>query len=276
MGSLAGQFLLEGLVVPFAAAGLILTVARRFGQSRRLAALGPLLALTLAVGTAYILAFGWPSNPALGARTKIMLSAIIGAIMGLVLERQPQRPTLTIAAGAAAIALWVGLPALQHGRPASALLVLPVALALASLRLFGPKETPNRRPPSLVLPALAVGLAAIAVFAKTFSLAHISLSLASALLAILIVGRAPLGLAATLAASAMLLALATALFLYSQASILALVVLGGTVAAGRLARGSNTIGEDGRSLTREVVFCLLPAAAALVIARIDAGPISLY
>ena len=92
----------------------------------------------------------------------------------------------------------------------------------------------------------------------------------------LIVGRAPLGLAATLAASAMLLALATALFLYSQASVLALVVLGGTVAAGRLARGSNTIGEDGRSLTREVVFCLLPAAAALVIARIDAGPISLY
>ena len=280
MGSLAAQFLLESLLAPFAAAALLLTLARWLPRSR-FAALGPVFAMMLALGTTYVLAFGWPSSHALDARTKILISAVLGAIMGLIVERRDRTSTVMLIAGATAIIVWIGLPALVHGRPASALLLLPIAVALAALRLFGRGNASDETPPILTMLTLAFGLAAIAVFAKTFSLAQIALSLASALLAVLIFGRPALSSPGAkapveLLTSAMLLALSTALLLYSEANVFAVIILATTLIAGRLASRSGEAEGGAVSIPRHVVFRLLPAAAAILIARIDAGPISLY
>lgn len=275
MGPLAGRFLLESILAPGLVAGLALMVVRGWSRDRS-GRLAPALAIILAVGVTYVLAFGWPPNFAGGARSKVMLSALIGLVVGVALHRRAPWSGHAFTAAAIGIPIWIGLPALQLGKPESALLLLPIAAIISARAIGAAGPPPHRAPGILILVILAVSLSTLAAFAKAFSFAEIGLALASALVAILAIERAPLGAPATTVSAFMLLAVTTALLLYSEVSILALSVLALVPAAERFARRGSGSPSTAAPIGRVLVFCLLPAGIALLVARIDAGPISIY
>lgn len=275
MGSPVVQLMLESMLAPLILAGLVLIYARGIGQGR-FAALAEALAIVLAIGTTYLLAFGWPLDLVFSARMKIMLSAFGALVVGMAIERRVPWARLGLTAGAIGIPIWVGLPALAQGRPESAFLALPIAAALAAPSLRDKVSPAPSAPKTLIALTMAFGLAAIAVLARAFSFAELSLSLGSALLAILAISRQQLTAPAAITAAAILLALITALLLYSEASPMALFILGTVIGAERMAALTGS-GKGTNTATRgTLVFCVLPAAAAILIARIDAGPFSLY
>ena len=275
MGPLAAQLLLESLLMPFALASVIMILAR--GSDRGLyPILAPVLAIGLAVGAAYLLIFGWPLSTGISARTKIMLSCFAGFFFGFAIHMRFPGSRIALIAGAIALPIWIGVPALQQGRPESAFLLLPILLGLAVPFLIGRdiRSTTGSVIPMLLV--LALSISAIAVFAKALSFAQLSLALGAALLAILMIGRAPLPRPAALMAAAMIQSLFATMLLYTDASLAALVVLGAVIGADRLAR--LTFGGTATAFPtlRFVVFSVLPAASAIVIARIDAGEFSIY
>ncbi|MGI9499236.1 MAG: hypothetical protein ACR2P3_04315 [Geminicoccaceae bacterium] len=275
MGPLAGQLLLESLLAPGLLAALVMLLARGSGYGP-LAPFAPVLAIALAIGTTYVLAFGWPPGPAVGARAKILLSAVIGLAVGVAIQGRIRWYRFGFITAAIGIPIWIGLPALQQMNLESVLLILPVTAALAVLPIIGKTAPSASSPQILILLTLTVSLAAIAVFAKTFSFAELGLSLGSALLAILTIDRKPLAAPAVIMAAAMLSALITALLLYSEVSLPALLVLAFVIGADRLARLWTGGRKAHPSIWLVLVFCILPAAAAILIARIDAGAISIY
>ncbi len=275
MGSPAVQLMLESVLIPIVLAGVVLMSARRFPQER--VACAEALAIVLAVGTTYVLAFGWPLGLVFSAKLKIVLSAFGGLLIGMAIEQRTRWARLGLVAGTIGIPIWVGFPLIEQGRPESILILLPITAALAVPQLIGKTPTDRGASKTLIALSMAVSLAVIATLAKALSFAELCLSLSSALLAILLISpKPPLGAPAALAAAAMLLALVTALLLYSEASPLALSVLGIAVGAERLA--SLTSSKEGAEMaTRRIfAFCALPAILSILIARIDAGPFSLY
>ncbi|MGI9507930.1 MAG: hypothetical protein ACR2QJ_01105 [Geminicoccaceae bacterium] len=285
MGPLAARLLLESTAAPFLLAALIMISGAVIAPASAFAGrpdrgwfreLAPALAILAAIGITHILAFGWPPSLTLDARMKIMLAAILGLVVGWALDHGISGARLGLILLAIGLPIWVGLPALLLAKPESARLVLPIAIAFGAHAIAREKVSPDGTPQIIILTSIALGLAAIAVFAKAFSFAELGLAFASALLAILMISRAPLGTPASLAAAAVLLALFTALLLYSQASLPALLILTAAIGADRLARGSRDDSETRTPRGRLFFFCLLPVATAILIARIDAGPISIY
>ena len=276
MGPLAARLLLESLLAPFLFAALT-TLSIRGLLREAFACLVPAFAMFSAVGITYILAFGWPPSLTMDARMKVMLSAVVGMAVGMALHHRIRGANAGLAIATIGVPLWIGLPSLLLGKPTSALLLLPLAAAALGRSILGDATTRSGSVSRiLILLTLAIGLAAIAAFAKAFSFAELGLALASALLAILVTCREPFQMPATLTAAAMLLALATALLLYSGASLPAFAVLAFVLGADRLARASNGNLDAPAPIGRVLFFCLVPAAAAIAIARIDAGPISIY
>ena len=281
MGSPAVQLLLESVLAPFTLAALVLISIRWIGRDR-LAAFLQALAVVLAFGTTYVLAFGLPADVVFNAKSKIMLTACIGLAIGMVVEQRPQWARLGLVAGAIGLPIWVGFPVIEQGRPEMAFLALSIAAALLAPPLIGKASPDIGTPPgagvsAILIPlTLAFGLAAIAFFAKAFSFAELCLSLGSALLAIMALSRQRLAAPAAITTAALLLALITAMLLYSEASPLALFVLGIVIGAERLA--GLTSGEIAAisATRRTLIFCVAPLVAAILIARIDAGAISLY
>lgn len=286
MGPLAGQLLLESVAAPFVLASLVMAVARGLCPHGLgggwIATLAPALAIASGVVTTYLLAFGWPPSPALSARTKIVLSAIIGLAVGLVVDGRFDRTgsawwaRFGFIASAVGIPIWIGFPVLQRGSPESAFLALPIVAALALPSLITRGAPSSGTQGSLMLLTMAVGLAAIAAFAQALSFAELGLAIGSTLVATLAFGRAPLAAPAAIMTAAMLLALITALLLYSKVSLPALLILCCVIGADRLTRLSIDDPGAKTPISRILLFCLLPVAAAILIARIDAGPISIY
>ncbi|MGI9503139.1 MAG: hypothetical protein ACR2RE_08815 [Geminicoccaceae bacterium] len=272
---MAVQFLLESALVPILAAGALGLAARTIVPDRARAGVLA-LAVLLAVGTTYVLAFSWPSTLVLNARTKIMFSAFIGIAIGMAIEHRLPWSTIALAALAIAVPLWIGLPALQQGRLESILLIPIIAAALFAPRLMGDCRSWGEPPKVLTMMALALGLAGIAAFARSLSFAELSLALASALLAIILIGPRPLSATAAIATAPILLALTAALLLYSNASLPALLVLSTVIGAEPLARRSSGREPEPVPTRRVLLYCLLPTAAAILIARIDGGSISIY
>ncbi|MEZ5933791.1 MAG: hypothetical protein R3F54_17935 [Alphaproteobacteria bacterium] len=273
MGPLAAQLLLESVAAPLLVAGLVMGAFRLGGDAIDSA---PALALVLAFAATYFLAFGWPASHALGSHAKIMLATIVGCSLGIAIDRGIWWSRLGLITGAVAIPLWIGLPSLTQQRPESALLLLPVLAAGALTALIGRSGSVERLPTLLTLITLAFGTAVIAVVARTISFAELALALGAALLAILAIGRRPLLVSAIITSALTLLALITALLLYSEASVWSLLMLTLVAGAVPLARLFGSGNRPPTPIGRVLLCCLLPAAAAILIARIDAGSISTY
>lgn len=278
MGPLATTLLLESLALPWLIATLVMSLARSF---ERAAMIAPVLAIFLAVTTTYVLAFGWPTRPVIDAKAKIMLAAPLGLAAGFLIERQA--PSARIAAWAltAGLPLWVGFPLLQQLELDSAFPVLPI-VAGALIVWFFFRTTGDERTAQgsaqqlLVLTTLAFGLAAIAALGKALSFAELGLAIGACLLAISMTTRESFGVTAATMAVSMLLALFTALLSFSDASPLALAILAIVIGAVPLARLSGGGQEQAPSFPRVLACCLFPMITAILIARIDAGAISIY
>ncbi|MGI9434198.1 MAG: hypothetical protein ACR2Q4_05105 [Geminicoccaceae bacterium] len=277
MRSVAGQFLLESWLVPFIVAGLI-TYPSRWSDQRLVRLPIMTAALIGAVGATYILAFGWPAWTQPSARQKILLAPFLTVAVWLISDQRWRRLGFVVALLLPVI--WIAMPLLLRGLPEDDLpalltVFLPVAIGLWSgYRHESHLALP--RDQGVMLVAFALGLTGVAIFAQTFSLAALSLALAASLTAISMVGRMPVAPSILLAAGSMLLGLATAMTLYSDASRPALFMLALVAIADILTDGLS------RHLTKRwrICFlglcCALPTALAIAIARIDAGPFSLY
>lgn len=273
MWQVAAELFLEGLLTPFLATALVLGAAHLVNQRR--ATRAPSVAIAFALVIAGLLAFGWPIVGSLNARTKVILSAIIGLALGALFERRLPGSRGITTLGLIGIALWIGEPALRQGRWESVLLIIPVTIGFLLL-------TPSRRSDEeshetgLLIPLVfAFGLTAITAFAKALSYSVLALALASALLAIMTIGRSEVPPSAAITAEAAMLALMTAVLLYTEASLPAFLVLFSCLGAEHLARLAWP--HDGSPPRRYVLaFCIVPALLAILIARIDGGAISIY
>lgn len=276
MWPLVFELILESLVAPFLIAGFILFGARHLGEARLLA-LAPALAIVLALGITTIIAFGWPPTLVLNARTKILFSAFIGLALGLAAERHAKSRAAATAVAALGIPIWVGIPALQEAGLESALLLLiPVTLGL--LLLIPSSDGPDgsgQRSKALTMLILAAGFAAIAAFARTLSFTALGLALASALLLVVTIGSTSFSTAAAITAAAPLIALVAALLLYTDASLVSVLILSTVIGARWMACFFGRLQEE-PSIGRIFLVSLLPLALAILAARIDAGAISIY
>lgn len=274
MSPLIRQFLLESLLAPCLVAS-VLALPTRWPLALVAVALATALAFLTALGTTYVLAFGWPDLPPVGARQKIIYGAVIGISIGLLSGQDRQRSGWLLVAASLLIPVWIGWPLLTALQPEAVFLLLPIAVGLWTNRqLLDRPQTTTRL--TIMLIAFAIGLAIIAVSAQTFSLAQLSLATAAGLGGILIAGpRSPVQVV-PIAATVVLIALMTALGLYSEAHILAFVVLPTALIADRLTLhfGRGAPVEKQRLLF--AVFCLIPPLATTGILWIDAGINPLY
>lgn len=275
MRSLIGQGLLESWLVPFVVAGATILPAR--WSNRRAVVVGlTAVAFLAAVGSFYALAFGWPTGASLGSRQKVVVALAAGSLIGLVEVWNRSIARLLLAMASLVIPFWIGWPALVQDWSRGWLLMLPLLAGCWLSRELTVQPSIVKRA-CLMLIAMATGLALIAVYAKALSLAEFGLALASALLAIILVGPKPLSGMAAIMAATMLLALLTTLLFFSSASPIALLVLTLVLGAERLASLAHRFNKafQATSLTF-ALLCVLPLVIAVVIARIDAGPFSIY
>jgi hypothetical protein len=276
MGSFAGRLLLESGVIPFIVTLLGISTARYVDGVKRRSLLASTVMIPASVGATYLLVMGWPNGIAIDARIKIVLASFAGAIIGLGLHRNQSAAKAGAIALSIALPLWVGLPALQQARPESGFLLLPVLVGVLLSIAVQPSQSALTQRRLIILMTLAFGLAAIAAFARTLSYAELAFALASALIAVFFFGR-NIDLSPILSSAAsMMLALTTALLLYTDASRAALVVLS-TVLLSEAA--NRLLGERFSRPVTALIFplaCLLPLCIAVMIARVDAGPFSHY
>jgi hypothetical protein len=199
-----------------------------------------------------------------------------GSLIGLVEVWNRSIARLLLAMASLVIPFWIGWPALVQDWSRGWLLMLPLLAGCWLSRELTVQPSIVKRA-CLMLIAMATGLALIAVYAKALSLAEFGLALASALLAIILVGPKPLSGMAAIMAATMLLALLTTLLFFSSASPIALLVLTLVLGAERLASLAHRFNKafQATSLTF-ALLCVLPLVIAVVIARIDAGPFSIY
>lgn len=274
MSSLILQFLLESLLAPSIIASIFALQTRWLsGPSAVIVAIA--LAFLTALGTTYVLAFGWPDLPPVGARQKIIYSAVIGISIGLLSGQDRRMSGWLFATASILIPVWIGWPLLTALQPKAFFLLLPIAVGLWTNRqLVDRPQTTTRL--TIMLIAFAIGLAIIAVSAQTFSLAQLTLATAAGLGAILVAGPRPPVQIAPIAATVVLIALMTALGLYSEAHILALAVLPTALIANRLTLHFGRGAPVKQQRLLFAVFCLIPPLATTGILWIDAGINPLY
>ena len=154
--------------------------------------------------------------------SRLSLHLLCGAIIGLGSHRNQSAVKVAAIALSIALPLWIGLPALQQARPESGFLLLPVLVGVLLSITVQPSQSALTQRRLIILMTLASGLAAIAAFARTLSYAELAFALASALIAVFFFGR-NIDLSPILSSAAsMMLALTTALLLYTDASRAAL------------------------------------------------------
>ncbi len=273
MGPFVRQLLLESVLVPFVLASLLVLPTR--WPSRFAIAPVTALALLAALGGAYLLIVGWPALPPVGARQKILYSAIIGMSTGMVMDRNWSWSARLSAATSILIPVWIGWSSIAAAQPKAIVLLMPMAVGLWMTHHID-RTRPATVRSTIMLITLAIGLGVIAVSARTISLAALGLALAAALGGILLVGSRPPAVVAPIAATTFLVALAAALSVYSTANVLALGALVLVLAADPLITHFGHTWSTMRQRLLFGVFCLIPALVALSIVQIDGGINPLY
>ncbi len=171
--------------------------------------------------------------------------------------------------------LWIGWPALTQGASTTVLLALPIVVGLWGL---GAAKTSKAVTADLclLLIIMAIGLALIALFARTVSITQQSLALASILGAIMLLGPRPPLPILLMAGATMLSGLLSALLLYSAASLPAMLILSSLVIARSLFSVLFAHDTDRSKLSLTLPIAAALAAIAVSVAWIDAGTISVY
>ncbi len=299
MTSFGGQLLLESLLIPAVVSGLIV-FPTRWLDHRVFLALIYAAALFLAIAVSYVLVFGWPISSSLGARQKIVLLMSASLLLGIGLSLGKPGALLLLVALSIIGPLWIAWPLLRQGEPAMIQLVIPVIVSLWVLNHFRFQGTRFQPPPppnhsqwlrhaqwprhtpeqtvelGLLLVIMAIGLAGIALFARTLSMTQLSLALASALFLAVSAGRQPPAPVLSIAGTTMFSGLLIALLLYSEASLWAALTLCCAPASPLLASViSDRTAWRNRRWPSLLIASIL-TTFAVGIAWIDAGMISVY
>jgi hypothetical protein len=271
MWLVAAELILNGVLAPLLVTALLFGTAY-LADRDGFTALAPAIAITLAVCISGLVSFGWPLGLTFNARTKIMVSSIIGLALGVAFERDVRGSRVLLALGLTGIAIWLGLPALRQDLWQDGLLLIPV---ITGLLILASSRQSSGEAGLLIAVSVALGLAVIAALAKALSYSVFALALASPLLAALATGRPQLPLSAVITVGTTMLALLAALLLYTEVSLPALLVLSLCLGAEHLAK--LTWRHGGRPPRRHILpYCLGPTLLAILIARIDGGAISIY
>ncbi len=282
MTSFAGQIWLESVLVPAVVSGLIV-LTTRWLRHRVSLVLVYAIAFLAAIAASYVMVFGWPTSTTLGARQKIALLTCSGLLIGIVVDLRNLRfllPSILVAGP-----LWIGWPLLIQGSSKAVLLILPLIIPL----LFAATLADDRSRQSagkqvelfLLLIIMASGLSMIALFARTLSFMQLGLALASTLAAILLAatfltGRKPPELLLPIAGTTMLSGLLTALLLYSEANLTAIILLSGVLLLPHLHTVLSESSTFRTSAWTTISVAMTIASASVCIAWIDAGSISVY
>lgn len=221
----------------------------------------------------YVMIFGWPTSAMVGARQKIYLLTTTSVLLGLYLSRPP--PFRWLAIFLILGLLWIGWPLVIQGRSDAIFLILPIAFGLWTChQALGAAEKTTQS--GWLLIVIAVGLSMIALHGRTISYSQLTLALASSLVVISLLGPKPPAAVPIIAALTMLSSLLGTLILYSDASILAILVLCSCLASPKLAQLLCNM----FAIQFRYWMCLLIATvlltAAIFIAWIDAGAVSVY
>jgi len=236
------------------------------------------IAFFAAIAASYVIIFGWPMTSALGARQKIVLLTLAGLLIGVgsSFRNIPFLSSALLIAGP----IWIGWPALAQGRSDALLLGLPLIIALLItgfwIRDRSHQSTDTEIELYLLMIIMAVGLALIALFARTLSVMQLGLALASVLAVVVLAGRKHPQRLLLIAGAAMLVGLLTAILLYSQASLPAIIVLSAICGLPCLKVFSSGLSILRTSAWPAVLMAMILTTVAVAIAWIDAGSISVY
>ena len=281
MNSFAGQVVFESVIVPAAVSGLVV-LPTRWLRHRVSLVLIYAAGFFMAIAVSYVLTFGWPATPALGARQKIAILAAAGILVGLGTGLgKPRLPLSTLlTAFLAAGPLWIGWPLLTQGRSDAVLLILPLLIA----PIFAGFWINDQPAPStlsvtergVLMVTMAIGLAMIALFARTLSMTQLGLALASTLAAAALAGRKPAPPLLLIAGAAMLSGFLTALLLYSEANVPAILILAAILLLPALQRFYSCLSIMQESPWPIYLTAMMLTAISVSITWIDAGSISVY
>ena len=274
MSLVATELFLKGILTPFLVAALVVG-ASNLRSKQHIPSFAQAYAIAFAIVVAGLLAFGWPIGGALTARTKILVSATIGLGLGASFEQGVTGSRLLCVLGLIGITIWIGEPAFRQNRWEDALPLIPLFIGFILLAPPRYSFETNGEMKLLTTLVFAFGLAALAAFAKSLSYSLLASALASALLAIVIIGRSRFTTSAIISADATLWALITALLLYTEVSLPALLILCLIIGVDRLA---HLTWRHASPPPRHhlLVSCIALALVAILIARIDGGAISIY
>lgn len=278
MTSFAGQVLFESVIVPAVVSGLIV-LPTRWLRHRVSLVLIYAAGFFAAIAASYVLTFGWPSTPALGARQEIAILATACLLIGIGLSLWKPRLLSLLTTLLVAGPLWIGWPLLMQGRSDAVLLALPLIMA-PFIAGFWVNDRPapstfDAGERCILMVIMAIGLAMIALFARTLSITQLSLALASTLTAAALAGRKPPPIL-LIAGTAMLSGILTALLLYSEANVPAMFILSGILLLPALQRFFSGVSIIRGSPWPVYFAAIMLTAIAVSITWIDAGSISVY
>ena len=223
--------------------------------------------------TAYVMIFGWPTSLVIGARQKICLVTLASVLLGLCLSRTQLFRWLAI--NVILGLLWISWPVIVQGRLDAVFSALPIAFGLwACHQVLSTEEKAAR--PGMLLTVIGIGLSIIALHARTVSYSQLSLALASSLLVICLYAPRSLTPIPIVAAATMLSGLLGALILYGETSLPAILVLCSCLASSMLARLYCSTFTVQRRYWTDILIAIVLMMAAIFIAWIDAGAVSVY
>lgn len=274
---------MEILEDPFVRAGVVATllplavalIVSGLARAHTPAWAGPALAAGFLV--AYVVILGWPLLPPVGVNHKIFYVVLIGALIGLGFDLAPARPGRLRGVALAwptAIVAWLGWR--QLGDPTLGEAARLAALWLAGMflfdRLLAWRDQGLAAP--VILLAAGIGLSLVA-FAGSASHSQLGAAVAAVSGAYLLWNwprrRFAFGVGAVFAAATMLLSVAGANALFTNASPLALALLLLIIAAGFAHRSVTASVPSALGPVLFGAVCAAPALLAIAVAYVLGG-----
>ena len=265
------QSVIAPVVVAFVVAGVL-----GFGLGRTLGARVAAVAIPAGFLVSYWVTVGWPPFPPVSSSQKIIYVAVFGAAAGMLLDVAGQGGRVARAAGIIApilIAGWLGWRGL--GAPTLLGLVTLAVLCVGGIAIMTGLRTARgaETAPAVMLLVGGLGGGFVALIGSSASISQFSIGLAAASGGFLLwnwpKSRFSFGSGAVLGGAGALIALMSALTLFTSASKVALALLVPVFFADRVAARLPMAERPAIGPMVLGAICLVPAAIAVLVAYLS-------